>query len=230
MDGKKGAVPECVGIIMDGNGRWARKRLMPRSAGHNAGMKRLLELVPHVRETGVKCLILYALSTENLSRPKDELEDLFGLFNRYFDEYAPELAGQDVAIRVIGDISALPADVRERMESVCALSGENKPFTLVFAVNYGSRAEIVRAADLAAKRGTEITEESFSQLLYTDGIPDPDLIIRTGREKRLSNFLLWQGAYAELYFTDVMFPDFGAAEFDAALKEFSERIRRFGKV
>ncbi len=224
------SVPASVGIIMDGNGRWAKKRLLPRSAGHDAGMKRIVKLVRHARDRGVRYLILYALSTENLSRPKEELDGLFSLFRRYFDEYAPGLVKENVAIRIIGDISVLPPDVREKMQRVCASSPEGARFTLVFAVNYGSRAEILRAANSAVERGEKVTEESFSRLLYTDGIPDPDFIIRTGREIRLSNFLLWQAAYSELYFTDVLFPDFNNARFDAALKEYSRRTRRFGRV
>ena len=223
-------LPVNVGIIMDGNGRWAKRRLMPRSYGHDAGMKRIIKLVDYVRTTGVKYLTLYALSTENLSRPEDELNGLYSLFRKYFEEYAPKLVDDDVAISVIGDISVLPEDVAMKMREVCARSGKNAPFNLIFAVNYGSRAEIVRAANFASRLGGNITEENFSRFLYTYGVPDPDLIIRTGGEVRLSNFLLWQAAYAELYFTDTLFPDFDEREFNKALKEFSRRNRRFGKV
>ena len=227
---EKSALPVNVGIIMDGNGRWAKKRLLPRSAGHDAGMKRIIKLVEHAREAGVKYLTLYALSTENLSRPKEGLEGLYSLFRKYFEDFAPKLIGENVAVRVIGDISALPEDVAEKISRACSRSPKNAPFTVVFAVNYGSRAEIVRAANLAAELGGKITEQSFSRLLYTADMPDPDLIIRTGNEVRLSNFLLWQAAYAELYFTDVLFPDFDDKQFDKALKEFSRRTRRFGKI
>ncbi|HIU61608.1 MAG TPA: di-trans,poly-cis-decaprenylcistransferase [Candidatus Coproplasma excrementigallinarum] len=226
----KPSVPVNVGIIMDGNGRWAKKRLLPRSAGHDAGMKRILKLVEHARAVGIKYLTLYVLSTENLSRPRAELEGLYSLFRKYFDEYAPRLVGENAAMRVIGDLSALPKDVAEKIEGVCNSSPKSAPFTLVFAVNYGGRAEIVRAANIAVARGQKVTEESFARLLYTCDMPDPDLIIRTGAELRLSNFLLWQAAYAELYFTDVLFPDFDNAHFDKALKEYSRRSRRFGKV
>lgn len=225
-----GSVPVSVGIIMDGNGRWAKRRLLPRSAGHEAGMKRILSLVEHVRACGVKYLVLYALSTENLARPKEELDGLFSLFRKYFATYAPQLSKNNAAVCVIGDLSVLPEDVRLSMNEVCAKAPQNPDFTVVFAVNYGSRAEIVRAANLAAERGGKVTEEQFSQLLYTKNFPDPDLIIRTGGEIRLSNFLLWQSAYAELYFTDVLFPDFDDKKFDEALKEYSRRNRRFGKV
>ncbi len=222
-------VPASVGIIMDGNGRWAKRRLLPRSAGHEAGMKRILGLVEHARARGVKYLTLYALSTENLSRPREELEGLYSLFRKYFAQYAPRLSGSGAAVKVIGDISVLPRDVRQSIEDVCSRSPVQADFTLVFAINYGSRAEIVRAANLAAGRGS-LTERDFAQLLYTADVPDPDLIIRTGGELRLSNFLLWQSAYAELYFSKVLFPDFDDRRLDEALKEYSRRNRRFGRV
>ncbi len=222
-------VPASVGIIMDGNGRWAKRRLLPRSAGHEAGMKRILGLVEHARARGVKYLTLYALSTENLSRPREELEGLYSLFRKYFAQYAPRLSGSGAAVKVIGDISVLPRDVRQSIEDVCSRSPAQADFTLVFAINYGSRAEIVRAANLAAGRGS-LTERDFAQLLYTADVPDPDLIIRTGGELRLSNFLLWQSAYAELYFSKVLFPDFDDRRLDEALKEYSRRNRRFGRV
>lgn len=222
-------VPASVGIIMDGNGRWAKRRLLPRSAGHEAGMKRILGLVEHARSRGVKYLTLYALSTENLSRPREELEGLYSLFRKYFAQYAPRLSGSGAAVKVIGDISVLPRDVRQSIEDVCSQAPVQAEFTLVFAINYGSRAEIVRAANLAAGRGS-LTERDFAQLLYTADVPDPDLIIRTGGELRLSNFLLWQSAYAELYFSKVLFPDFDDRRLDEALKEYSRRNRRFGRV
>lgn len=222
-------VPASVGIIMDGNGRWAKRRLLPRSAGHEAGMKRILGLVEHARARGVKYLTLYALSTENLSRPREELEGLYSLFRKYFAQYAPRLSGSGAAVKVIGDISVLPQDVRQSIADVCSQAPVQAEFTLVFAINYGSRAEIVRAANLAAGRGS-LTERDFAQLLYTADVPDPDLIIRTGGELRLSNFLLWQSAYAELYFSKVLFPDFDDRRLDEALKEYSRRNRRFGRV
>ena len=224
------ALPRNVGIIMDGNGRWAKRRLLPRSAGHDAGMKRIVKLVDSVRAAGIKYLTLYALSTENLSRPQEELDGLYVLFRRYFEEYAPRLVESDVEIRIIGDLSALPQDVAEKMTAVCARSKKDAAFHLVFAVNYGGRAEIVRAANLAAEMGGKVTEENFSRFLYTWGIPDPDMIIRTGGELRLSNFLLWQSAYSELYFTDTLFPDFDEKELGRALREYARRNRRFGRV
>ncbi len=215
---------------MDGNGRWAKERLKPRSFGHDAGMKRVMKLAKHAGEKGIRYLTLYTLSTENLSRPKEELEGIYNLFRNYFGRYAEKLAKESIEVRIIGDISALPPDVQQKMLSACEKKVQNPCLTMIFAINYGSRAEIVRAANMAIQNGRKVTEEDFSRLLYTDGIPDPDLIIRTGREIRLSNFLLWQAAYAELYFTDVLFPDFNNAAFDKALKDYSLRSRRYGKI
>lgn len=230
MQSAPGVLPVNLGIIMDGNGRWAKRRFLPRSLGHDAGMKRIVKLVDSVRAAGIKYLTLYALSTENLSRPQEELDGLYVLFRRYFEEYAPRLVESDVEIRIIGDLSALPQDVAEKMTAVCARSKKDAAFHLVFAVNYGGRAEIVRAANLAAEMGGKVTEENFSRFLYTRDIPDPDMIIRTGGELRLSNFLLWQSAYSELYFTDTLFPDFDEKELGRALREYARRNRRFGRV
>ena len=188
------------------------------------------EIRAYTGAAGIRYLTLFALSTENLARPREELEGLFGLFRKYFEEYAPKLVAEEVAIGVIGELSALPADVSGKMLEVCARSKRDAAFRLVFAVNYGSRAEIVRAANLAVKAGGEVSEEGFSRLMYTCGVPDPDFIIRTGGELRLSNFLLWQSAYSELYFTKTLFPDFDERQFKRALKEYSRRNRRFGKV
>ena len=223
-------LPLHVGLIMDGNGRWAKKRLMPRSFGHNAGMNRVIALAEHAQKRGIKYLTVYALSSENLSRPKEELEGLFNLFCKYFSENVKKLYGQNAAVKIIGDKSALPGDVAKLLEEGEANSPKNATFTMTFAINYGSRGEIARAARLAAESGGEITEKTLEKYLFTSGLPDPDLIIRTGGEVRLSNFLLYQAAYAELYFTDVLFPDFSEEEFDKALENFSHRERRFGKV
>ena len=221
------AIPCHVGLIMDGNGRWAKHRLMPRSLGHAAGMNRMIEVARRARELGVKYLTVYALSTENLkNRPEDEISGLFDLIRKYFSENLNKLLQEGSAVKVIGDLSPLPEDIRQLMTDGEKKSPQNPPFTLVLAVNYGARAEIVRAAQAAE----EITEEGINKNLYSSGIPDPDLIIRTGGEVRLSNFLLWQAAYAELYFTDTLFPDFGKKQFDKAIKAFKKRERRFGGV
>ena len=223
-------LPVHVGLIMDGYGRWAQKRRMPRSFGHNAGMNVMIKLASHASALGIKYLTVYTLSTENLSRPQEELDGLFALFRSYFKTNVKKLHKKGAAVRIIGDLSPLPEDVQKLLKEGEEGSPENAEFTLVFAINYGARPEILRAVNLAVERGEKVTAESFSALLYTYGIPDPDLIIRTGGEFRLSNFLAYQAAYSELYFTDVLFPDFGTKEFDKALKEYERRDRRFGKI
>ena len=223
-------LPEHVGIIMDGNGRWAEKRHLPRSAGHTAGMKRMIALAQRAQALGLSCLTVYALSTENLTRPKDELDWLYGLIKKYFKSQVKKLVKGGAALKVIGDLSILPEDVRQTIRSGVALSKDSAQFTFIIALGYGARSEIVRAANAAVRAGKDVNEEQFSALLYTAGLPDPDFIIRTGGEVRLSNFLLWQAAYAELYFTDTLFPDFTDKKFEKALAEFSRRTRRFGGV
>jgi len=223
-------IPVHVGLIMDGNGRWAKKRLLPRSAGHGAGLKRMIALAEKAKEKGVRYFTVYALSTENFSRPQEELDGLYSLIKKYFMGEVEKLVKDGSALKVIGDLSLLPQDVRSVIDDGVKKSPENAQFTFVIALGYGSRREIVQAANRAIEIGKEVTEESFSSLLYTDGVPSPDLIIRTGGEMRLSNFLLWQAAYAELYFTDTLFPDFTDKKFEKALDEYSLRERRFGGV
>lgn len=223
-------IPRHVAVIMDGNGRWAKKRLLPRSAGHRAGMNRMISLSEHVFDSGVEFCTLYALSTENLNRPEEELEALFSLFREYFSKNTAKLKKKGIALRVIGNLSLLPADVREIIKNGEEETKGGKRGTLVLAIAYGARQEILSAVNRAVREGREVSEESFSALLDTDGIPDPDLLIRTGREVRLSNFLLWQSAYTEFYFTEKLFPDFTDKEFDKALLSYAARERRFGKV
>lgn len=224
-------MPRHVGLIMDGNGRWAKKRLMPRSYGHNAGMNAMIELARHAKELGINYLTVYTLSTENLSnRPKDELEGIFNLLRKYFSGYVQKLYKNGARVKVIGDISPLPEDVKKLLEDGEKNSPKEVEFTLTFAINYGGRAEIVHAVKALKDSGEDITESGLNRYMYTYGLPDPDLIIRTGGEVRLSNFLLWQAAYAELYFTPVLFPDFSCDEFDKALADFAKRSRRFGGV
>ena len=223
-------LPLHVGLIMDGNGRWAKRKLQPRAFGHRAGMNRMISLAEHARDIGIKYLTVYTLSTENLSRPQEELDGLFGLFRKYFATNVQKLYKKNSRVKVIGDISAMPEDIRKLLVDSEKNSPENADFTLIFAINYGSRAEIVNAVNRAVERGEKVDKDSFSALLYTDGIPDPDLIIRTGGELRLSNFLMYQAAYAELYFTDVLFPDFTDAELDKAIENYAKRERRYGRV
>lgn len=224
-------LPRHVGIIMDGNGRWAKRRHRPRSYGHNAGMDAMIQIVKRAKEWDIHYVTVYALSTENLkNRPKEELDELFNLLRKYFSNHVKELHKRGAKVRVIGDKEPLPADVRQLLEEGENNSPPDGEFTLTFAINYGGRAEIARAAEILREQNAEITEQSLESRLYTAGIPEPDLIIRTGGEVRLSNFLLWQAAYAELYFTPVLFPDFTPGEFDKALKEYSRRTRRFGGI
>ncbi|MGN0813633.1 MAG: polyprenyl diphosphate synthase [Candidatus Coproplasma sp.] len=223
-------VPVHVGVIMDGNGRWAKKRLMPRNFGHNAGMNRMIGLARKAKALGVRYFTVYALSTENLSRPADELEGLYNLIRKYFTKNVHELYAEGAAVRVIGDISALPQDVQKLIQDGIDNSPADAQFFVIMALNYGARAEITRAVNRAIAKGAEVTEKDLGELLYTREFPDPDLIIRTGGEIRLSNFLLWQAAYAELYFTDVLFPDFSDEDFVKAVENYSARNRRFGKV
>lgn len=228
--GESQRTPRHVGLIMDGNGRWAKKRLMPRGYGHNAGMNRMIGLAERAKERGVQYLTVYTLSTENFSRPKEELEGLYSLFRKYFAENVKKLYKKGAAVKVIGDISVLPQDICQLLVDGEKNSPKSAEFTLIFAINYGARSEILRAVRLAQEQKEEIDADGFERLLYTGGIPDPDLIIRTGGEKRLSNFLMYQAAYAELYFSDTLFPDFSDGEFDRALDDFSHRERRFGNV
>ncbi len=224
-------LPLHVGVIMDGNGRWAKKRLLPRKLGHKSGMERMIGLSEHAKKSGVKYLTVYVMSTENLvRRPEDEIEGLFGLIRKYFTAQAEKLYARGSGIKIIGDISALPEDVVKILTDAENASPANPVFTLVFAINYGGRREIISAVNRAVERGEKVTEENFARLLYTAEIPDPDLIIRTGGESRLSNFLTYQSAYAELYFTDVLFPDFSDAEFDRAIAAYAARDRRFGRA
>ena len=228
MDENK--IPCHIGLIMDGNGRWAKKRLMPRSYGHNAGMNAMIKIAEHAKTRGVKYLTVYTLSTENLLRPQEELEGLYGLFRKYFTKNVQKLYKSGAGVKVIGDISVLPQDVQTLLSDGEKNSPKGCAFTLIFAINYGARSEMLRACNLAIERGEKLDANGLESLLYTDGVPEPDLIIRTGGEKRLSNFLLYQAAYSELYFTDTLFPDFDEGELDKALEEYSRRERRFGKI
>lgn len=223
-------IPRHVGIIMDGNGRWAKSRLLPRKAGHKKGMERMIGLMDHAFDVGVKTVTVYAFSTENFSRPKEEVEALFNLFRNYFMRYVKRIIERKCRLKVLGDVTALPEDIQELIAEAEKSTETYTDYCVNIALNYGSRPEIVRAVNLAVERGEKVTEESFSSLLYTGGQPDPDLIIRTGKEVRLSNFLLWQSAYAELYFSDKMFPEFEDKDFDKAMEEFASRNRRFGNV
>ena len=223
-------IPRHIAIIMDGNGRWAKKRLMPRSFGHKQGMERMIGLMERAFDLGVDYITVYALSTENLKRPKEELDGLFTLIRNHFQEYMKRMCARGVRLRIIGDTTLLPDDVQDILHQTEKDTEHYEGKGINVALAYGSRDEIVHAVNRAIEKGEKVTEESFSRLLYTGEVPDPDLIIRTGKEVRLSNFLLYQAAYAELYFSEKMFPDFSDRELDKAVLEFSRRTRRFGKT
>lgn len=215
---------------MDGNGRWARRRGLPRVEGHRHGRKVVKQVVKWSVKHGVSHLTLYAFSAENWQRPQREVEALMALFSLVLDEEVEELHEQRVRIRFIGARRRLPPLLRQKMERSEARTRSNRRLNLTIAIDYGGRQEIVRAADAARRTPGNLTERTFRRFLYTGDLPDPDLIIRTAGEMRLSNFLVFQAAYAELHFTRVLWPDFQHRHFVAALKSYARRERRFGKV
>ena len=223
-------IPSSVAVIMDGNGRWAKKRLMPRSVGHKAGVKTLFKIARHAFDVGVKYFTVYAFSTENKNRPKEEVDGLIDLIREHFSSSFDELISRGIAIKILGDRSYFPDDVVGILNQIEVDSASQTNGTMCVALNYGGRAEIIKAVNEAIQKGEEVTEQEFEKYLYTSDIPDPDIILRTGGEKRLSNFLLYQSAYSELFFVDTLWPDFSEKEFDNILEEFSQRNRRYGKV
>ncbi|PAL24995.1 polyprenyl diphosphate synthase [Sphingopyxis sp. GW247-27LB] len=216
-----------VAIIMDGNGRWAKKRHLPRVAGHRAGVEAVRKIVRAAGDLGLEALTLYAFSSENWKRPEEEVSDLMGLMKRFIVSDIDEFAANDVRLKIVGNWRALAPDVVALIEDALARTAGNKRTTLAVALNYGAQDEIVRAARAAAGEGA-ITAEAIEAHLDTADLPPLDLLIRTSGEVRLSNFLLWQAAYAELYFTDRLWPDFTPADLAAALDQFARRERRFG--
>jgi len=230
-------VPEHVAIIMDGNGRWANARGLSRLEGHSKGVKSVLNTIEAAAELGVKYLTLYTFSTENWNRPESEVSGLMDLLVSSIEYYTPDMMKKGVKLKFIGDRLSLSDKVRKSMQQIEEQTASNSVVTVMPAVNYGSRLEILQAVkDIASKVSKDelnvedINEEHFSASLYTAGIPDPDLLIRTSGEMRLSNFLLWQLSYAELYVTDIYWPDFTKEEFKSAVNSFCNRSRRFGGV
>jgi undecaprenyl diphosphate synthase len=226
-------LPQHVAIIMDGNGRWAKKRGLPRLAGHEAGGKNVRPVVKIFVDHGVRYLTLYAFSTENWSRPKVEVAGLLGLLARKIDQETKAFHQENIRLLHLGRQDRLSRKLSEKVKGAVELTKNNTGLTLCLAFDYGSRDEIARAAGLIANSnipGDSIDEALFARYLYLPDIPDPDLIIRTGGESRLSNFLLWQAAYSELYFTPVLWPDFGHKDIEEALSEYKHRQRRFGKI
>ena len=225
--GDPGCAARHVAIIMDGNGRWAKKRLMPRVIGHKRGVDAVREVARAARDMGLEALTLYAFSSENWKRPADEIADLMGLLKAFIRSDLQELVDNNARLRIIGDYHGLAPDIVELIEDAMARTAANTGTTLAIALNYGSQQEIARAAARAAAKG-EITPEAIEAELYTADLPPLDLLIRTSGEVRLSNFLLWQAAYAEMWFTDVLWPDFTPEHLRQALEQFSTRERRFG--
>ena len=230
-------IPNHVAIILDGNGRWAKKRLMPRNYGHLQGAKVVEQICEDADSIGIKYLTVYAFSTENLNRSKDEVDALMKLLRNYLKDCIKRANNNNMKVRVIGEKSRLSDDIRNKIEELEECSKDNTGLNFTIALNYGSRDEIRRAVTNLAKdvddgivKPEDINEEIIGNYLDTKGIPDPDLLIRTSGEERLSNFLLWQLAYTEFYFTDVLWPDFNKEELIKAVEKYSKRDRRFGKV
>ena len=223
-------LPRHVAFIMDGNGRWAKERGLSRALGHSAGVKTLKKTVENVFSLGIPYMTVYAFSTENWNRSEEEVSSLMTLFRTCFSKYFRKLVEDGIKVNVLGDISAFPEDLQTLVEKLSCASIPETKGTLNVAMNYGSRSEIVRAVNKAVEKGEKVTEQTFSELLYTAGMPDPDFVIRTSGEMRLSNFLLYQIAYSELYFCKKYWPDFNKTDLYAALHSFEERNRRYGKV
>jgi undecaprenyl diphosphate synthase len=230
-------LPKHVAIIMDGNGRWAKKRHLPREAGHYAGMTAVRETVRAASDLGLQNLTLFAFSSENWKRPKTEIGALMGLFRAFFRSDMDEIAAKNVRVRIIGHRGRVATDLQQMIQDSESRTARNTGLNLTFAFDYGGKEEIASAARELARAAAEgrldpetITPELLSSRLFTSALPDPDLVIRTSGENRLSNFLLWQSAYAELLFLDVLWPDFGREQLVQALESFAQRERRFGAL
>ena len=227
--------PQHIAIIMDGNGRWAKQRRLPRTVGHAKGAAVVRDLVKFCADMGVPHLTLYAFSTENWQRPSDEVSTLMGLFIQYLEKEMANMRSEGVRLKVLGDVSRFPAELQQRIRDAEADTLDQPKITLNVAANYGGRWDIVQAVQAWQQAhpgadASQLTESNFGQYLSTAGMPDVDLMIRTGGESRISNFLLWQAAYAELYFTPTLWPDFNTSELEKAMQWFAERDRRYGTV
>ena len=229
------SLPKHVAIIMDGNGRWAKKRGLPRTAGHSAGAETFRRIATYCKNLGMDYLTVYAFSTENWKRPPEEVSAIMGLLDKYLHEAIEKMKKDGIRLKILGDTAPLSDDLKALIARTDKISDGIDGFQANICLNYGGRDEIVRAArryaaEVAAGRANDIDEAGFSDYMYSAGIPDPDLIIRPSGEIRTSNFLLWQSAYAEYYFTDVLWPDFDEKELDRALESYSKRSRRYGGV
>lgn len=231
------AIPAHIGIIMDGNGRWAKRRGLPRTAGHRAGSNALRDITKACGQMGMTALTVYAFSTENWKRPKEEVDNIMALLLEFLKNAEREIDGQNVQIRVIGDTSAFSDELQNEIKRVEGITKGNDGLVLNIALNYGGRSEIVRAAKVLADKvkngemsADDITEDMISSQMYTADLPDPDLIIRPSGEYRLSNFLIWQSAYSEFWFSHILWPDFTVKDLQRAIGDFQKRNRRFGGV
>ena len=228
-------LPRHIAVIMDGNGRWAKRRGLPRTAGHKVGAEVFRKIATYCKELGVEYLTVYAFSTENWKRPADEVNTIMGLLKQYMLEAIDSMERDQIRLRFLGDLSAISPELQALVDRTNEISTHIHGFQANVCLNYGGRDEILRAVAQYAqeyKAGTapELTEESFSRYLYSAGVPDPDLLIRPGGELRLSNFLMWQSAYSELYFTDTLWPDFTEADINRAIAAYQHRDRRFGGI
>ena len=232
-----GNIPQHIGIIMDGNGRWAKSKGLPRSAGHRAGAETLKKIVKYCNKIGVKCVTAYAFSTENWNRPKAEVDALMELLYNYLQQVEEQFGGTNVILKVIGDRSALSDRINAAIDHAEEYTAQNTGLVLNVALNYGGRAEITEAAKALAEKIAkgkrtlkDVSEQDLNDLMYTRGLPEVDLIIRPSGEYRLSNFLLWQAAYAEFWFSNINWPDFSEKDMYQAILDYQKRNRRFGKV
>lgn len=228
-------MPEHIAIVMDGNGRWAKKRGLPRTAGHTSGAKNFRKIAKYASNIGVKHLTLYAFSTENWKRPKEEVNAIMKLFKEYLQEALNDFLEENIIVKFIGDTSAFSKDLQELIQEVEKASSVKTGMILNLAMNYGGRAEILRASSIIhekiiAGENISFSEENLSKYMYTTGQPDPDLIIRPSGEQRISNFLLWQCAYSEFVYFDILWPDFKDKDLDKAIEIYNRRNRRFGGV
>lgn len=237
MDMQTTTIPRHIAIVLDGNGRWAKARKRPRLLGHKKGVEAVRNIVKACSSLGVECLTIFAFSSENWKRPEDEIKHLMGLFMMALEREAKSLAKNNVRLRIIGDVTQFSDKLQKKIKEVEVLTSKSTGLNLTVAANYGGRWDVTESVkqlvDKVVSGGlqvSDITEKSISSHLCTEGFPDPDLFIRTGGDKRISNFMMWQMAYTELYFTDVLWPDFDKEQLDKAIADFSSRQRRFGKT
>ncbi|MCA6069693.1 MAG: isoprenyl transferase [Endomicrobium sp.] len=224
-------IPVHVAIIMDGSGRWAKRRSLPRAFGHKQGVKTVKKIVRAADSLGIKVLTLYAFSAENWKRPRTEIKTLFSLLKQFIKKELEELNNSSVKLRILGDLSKFPENLKTEIESACKITSKNTGLELNIALNYGARQELLHVFEEMLRQDIKKpTEEIVSSFLYTAGQPDPDLLIRTSGELRISNFLLWQIAYSEIYITDKLWPDFARHDLENAIAEFQKRERRFGGI